>query len=121
MLRLLCATGISMAAAVVPATAGELGAVDIRRELVGPSIRWWAEDTWLRGDLQLAPDGRAAITSESPMSADEGRWRLVGDELCTTWGKTRGGAEKCYRIRQIDGRRFVTSGGNVFEILEPGA
>jgi hypothetical protein len=103
------------------AGANELTAEGIRSALVGNSIRWWAEDTLFEGEVVFAPDGRAEITSENPPSADRGQWRLAGDQLCTTWRVARGGSEKCYRIRQVAQRRFVTTGGNVFEVLEPGA
>lgn len=121
MVRHLGLAALVLALSAGAVAANDLAARDIQRDLVGPSIRWSDEDAWLSGDLQLSPDGKASITSENPVAADEGHWRLVGDQLCTTWSRTRGGTEKCYRIRQVAARRYVTTGGNVFEIVEPGA
>ena len=45
---------------------------------------------------------------------------MRGGELCTEWSTVRSGAEKCYRIERGDDGRFLTSGGNVFEIREAG-
>lgn len=118
-----CLVALTMVAALAPcsASAGDLAGADIERMLVGHSIRWWVEDSRLEGDLMLEPGGRAEIASESPSLLDEGRWRLSGDELCTTWREARSGVEKCYRVRQVAERRFVTTGGNVFELRDPGA
>jgi uncharacterized membrane protein len=113
--------GLAPTAGLAPAVAGDLAAVDIERLLVGRAIRWWVEDSWLYGDLFLAPGGRAAlaIATGEPEETDEGRWRLAGDEICTVWRHARTGNEKCYRVRRVTERRFVTTGGNVFEIAEP--
>lgn len=121
------ADGIGRAAAMAllvfatGAGAAELGEADVRAALVGKSLRWWAEDGWLHGDLTFERDGSASITSENPAAADRGRWRFADGQICTVWHATRGGAEKCYFVRQVSRHRFVTTGGNVFEIVEPGA
>ena len=99
----------------------ELSEADIQSRLVGHALRWWAEDTWYYGEVLFAPDGSAMVTMENPTGSDEGRWRLAQGEICTKWQSARGGSEKCYRVVQVAERRFVTSGGNVFEIIEPGA
>ena len=74
-----------------------------------------------RVQLVLAPDGSAEITVDRPQaSGDVGRWTIKDGEICTAWGEIRAGIEKCYRIRRDEAGRFVTSGGNVFEIREAG-
>ncbi|MBE7608455.1 hypothetical protein G6O43_26430, partial [Salmonella enterica subsp. enterica serovar 4:-:1,2] len=73
------------------------------------------------GLLLLAPDGTAEITIENANEhGDKGRWVLRNGELCTTWLELRDGGEKCYSVRRGEHGRFVTSGGNVFEIRDAG-
>jgi hypothetical protein len=104
-----------------PAFAADLTAGEIRSELVGHAIVWWEEGGWSQGQLVLAPDGSAEITVDRPQaSGDVGRWTIRDDEVCTAWGEIRAGIEKCYSIRRDEAGRFVTSGGNVFEIREAG-
>jgi len=105
----------------MPASAADLTPGEIRDELVGRSIIWWEEDGWFRGQLVLLPDGTAEITVEKPnTTGDSGRWAIKGSEICTEWGEIRAGAEKCYSVQRGADGRFVTSGGNVFEIREAG-
>ena len=103
------------------AVAADLTAGEIRSELVGHAIVWWEDGGWLQGQLVLAPDGSAEITVDRPRtSGDVGRWTIRDGEICTEWGEMRAGIEKCYSIRRDEAGRFVTSGGNVFEIREAG-
>lgn len=117
-LTLLCAAG---ATATAPASADDLSAGEIRAELVGRSILWWEAEGWQHGWLHLGRDGRAEMTVDRPVRSDDtGRWSLRGGELCTEWGVVRSGTEKCYTLRKDADGRFVTSGGNVFEVREAG-
>jgi hypothetical protein len=105
-----------------PAQAGELTAQEIRTELVGQTIVWWETDGWHAGDLTLRPDGRARITVEKPHAAAEsGRWSIEGNRICTQWISLRAGSAKCYSVTRVSEGRFVTSGGNVFELRQAGA
>ena len=71
--------------------------------------------------VTLAPDGSAEISVDSPkQSGDVGRWTLRDGAICTQWSAIRDGVEKCYSLRRDAAGRFVTSGGNVFEIREAG-
>jgi hypothetical protein len=104
-----------------PAFAADLTPGEIRSELIGHAIVWWEEGGWHQGELVLAPDGSAEITVDRPQaSGDVGRWTIRDGEICTEWGAIRAGLEKCYSIRRDEAGRFVTSGGNVFEIREAG-
>ena len=113
--------GAAASTLVSPGFAEELTQSQIREQLVGRQIVWWQEDGWQTGHLTLGPDGAAELSVERPgRRLDIGRWTLRGGELCTEWSTLRAGAQKCYSIeRDIDGR-FVTSGGNIFEIREAG-
>ncbi len=103
------------------AAAADLDGPSIENELVGRSIVWWEEGGWLKGHLRLAPDGTAEISVEDREPAgDTGRWAIRGRDLCTVWGDLRSGREKCYSVRRNADGRFVTSGGNVFEIRDAG-
>lgn len=111
-----CMTGLW----INPAHATDLTASEIKAELVGRSIVWWEHGGWNGGTLTLAPDGRAEITLEGKApTGDAGRWALRGSELCTAWNGLRDGQTKCYSVRR-EGDRFVTSGGNVFQVREAG-
>jgi hypothetical protein len=104
-----------------PALAADLTPGEIRDELVGRSIIWWEEGGWFQGRLVLSPDGTAEITVDNPDPAgDVGSWAIRGGEICTEWDEVRGGVEKCYSIQRGSDGRFVTSGGNIFEIREAG-
>lgn len=104
-----------------PATAAELTASEIRDELVGRSLGWWEEGGWHAGGLVLSPDGRAEITVDTPdIRADAGHWSLDGNRICTAWSDVRAGLRKCYTVERGDAGRFVTSGGNVFEVRDYG-
>jgi hypothetical protein len=106
---------------IAPAAAADLTPGEIRDELIGRSITWWEDGGWLGGWLVLMPDGTAEITVDRPGAVgDSGRWAIRGGEICTRWGEIRAGAEKCYSIRRGADGRFVTSGGNVFEVRETG-
>ena len=103
------------------AFAADLGPEDIRAELVGQTIEWWSDGGWLGGALMLLPDGHAEIELTSPKTGhDVGRWSIEGRRLCTVWTALRDGAPICYTIRPAGIGRFVTSGGNVFEVRSAG-
>lgn len=103
------------------AEAGDLTSSQLQNELVGRSIAWWEDGGWRGGSLILAPDGSAEITIDnSARHGDKGRWALRNGELCTVWSEIREGGEKCYSVRRGERGRFVTSGGNVFEIRDAG-
>jgi hypothetical protein len=125
MLRALAVTLVLSSATVLlpnsPVFAEELTQSEIRDELVGRQICWWQQDGWQSGHLTLGPNGSAELSVDHPgQQLDIGRWTLRGGELCTEWETMRGGAEKCYRLERDEHGRFVTSGGNVFEIREAG-
>lgn len=117
------ALGLAGLNGTVPgAAAGDLDGAAIESELVGRSIVWWEEGGWHKGHLLLSPDGTAEISVDDPEPAgDTGRWAIRGGDLCTVWGDLRSGREKCYSVRRDADGRFVTSGGNVFEIRDAGA
>ena len=119
--------GLALVAAFVSgiqttaALSGDLAAAEIERELVGRSILWWEDGGWQVGNLRLSADGTAEISVNRPArSGDTGRWSIRDGQICTAWTSLRAGAEKCYSIRRDDDGRFLTSGGNVFEIRELG-
>jgi len=102
------------------ASAEELTQAQIHDELVGRQIVWWQSDGWQSGHLTLGASGEAELTIDRPgRRLDTGRWVVRGDQLCTEWSTVRAGA-KCYRIERGADGRFLTSGGNVFEIREAG-
>lgn len=103
-----------------PVLGDELTSAEIRSHLVGRSMGWWEQDGWFQGHILFSPDGSAEITVDQPrVTGDRGRWSIKGDALCTEWGEIRA-AEKCYTIERGPDGRFVTSGGNIFEIRETG-
>lgn len=122
--RIAFAAGFSLAGLTVAlsgAAATDLDGPAIESELIGRTIVWWEEGGWHKGHLLLSPDGTAEISVDDPEPAgDTGRWVIRGADLCTVWGDLRGGREKCYSVRRGTGGRFVTSGGNVFEIRDAG-
>ena len=79
--------------------------------------------------VTLAPSAAAA----EDLTTSDIRNRLVGQPirwwgdgwsagaLCTRWLSARAGQEKCYRLRPQTDRRFLTTGGNVFEVTVPDA
>ncbi len=120
-MALYSATLIASAFIAGEAEAGDLTSRELQSELVGRSIAWWEDGGWRGGSLILAPDGSAEITIDnSDQHGDKGRWALRNGELCTTWSEIRQGGEKCYSVRRGERGRFVTSGGNVFEIRDVG-
>jgi hypothetical protein len=115
------ATAFTLAALAAPSNAGDLSDREIRDELVGKTIVWWEDGGWLHGHLFLLPDGKAEISVSHPRRAgDIGRWTLRDGEICTAWGEVRSGREKCYAVSRGASGRFLTSGGNVFEVREAG-
>lgn len=103
-----------------PVFGDELTSAEIQAELIGRSIGWWEQGGWLQGHILFSPDGSAEISVDQPrVTGDRGRWSIKGDELCTEWGEIRA-AEKCYTIERGEDGRFVTSGGNIFQIRETG-
>jgi hypothetical protein len=113
--------GATMSLPFSAALAEDLTQTEIRDELIGRQIVWWEDGGWQSGHLTLGLDGQAELSVERPrQQLDVGRWTLRDDELCTEWSAMRSGLEKCYRVRRDEQGRFVTSGGNVFEIREAG-
>ena len=113
---------LALLISALPAQAAELDAVSLRGELVGPLIQWWENDGWHSGQLKLLPDGRAELMVDAPeRTSDGGRWTIRGNQMCTAWQSLRAGSEKCYSVEQVSPTRFITSGGNVFEIMTAGA
>ncbi len=106
---------------VLAASAEEMTSGQLDKELVGKSIVWWQQDGWQLGSLVLLPGGIAEISIDTPDQArDTGRWAIRGDRICTEWRALRQSTEKCYTVERADDGRFLTSGGNVFQILEAG-
>jgi hypothetical protein len=125
MLRaIVMASAVLGAAAFLPvstAFADDLTPAEIENELIGRQIVWWEDGGWLVGRLTLGPNGSAEISVDRPeRQVDIGRWVFRDVELCTEWTRMRSGAEKCYSVRRGEQGRFLTSGGNVFEIHEAG-
>lgn len=61
------------------------------------------------GELTLKPDETASLRVDGH-GADEGRWKLQGDSICTTWQKAAQGKTKCAKIyRQLDGSYQIVS------------
>ena len=117
----LAALGAAAFLPISSAFADDLTPAEIENELVGRQIVWWEDGGWLTGHLTLGPNGSAEISVDHPeRQVDSGRWALRGGELCTEWSRMRSGTEKCYHVRRGSEGRFVTSGGNVFEIREAG-
>lgn len=117
---MLAATGV-LVLLCAPLRAGDLSEGEIRDELVGKTIVWWEDGGWLHGHLFLMPDGKAEISVSHPSRAgDVGRWSIRDGEICTAWGAVRAGREKCYAVSRGASGRFLTSGGNVFEVREAG-
>ncbi|MFN8828918.1 MAG: hypothetical protein ACK50Q_01210 [Labrys sp. (in: a-proteobacteria)] len=102
------------------ARAGDLTGADIRNELIGQTMSWWETDGWNRGEMRLEPGGAARLVVSAPAPAqDAGRWTLDGDRLCTVWSALRE-ERKCYAVRRVAPGRYLTSGGNMFEIVFAG-
>lgn len=119
-MRVWCAFLLFLAAG--PAAAERLTPAEIQAELVGAAIAWWEEGGWHHGSLFLAPDGSARIDLAGPERADDtGRWWQEGDRICTVWSNLRAGAQTCYSLERAEAGRFMTSGGNVFELRDAGA
>lgn len=119
--KALAAVIATVSTPICVASAEELSEAAIRDELVGRQIVWWQSDGWQSGHLTLGANGAAELSVDRPgHRIDSGRWAVRGEELCTQWTTLRSGAEKCYRIERAAGGRFITSGGNIFEIREAG-
>ncbi|MDW6026672.1 hypothetical protein SAZ10_33465 [Mesorhizobium sp. BAC0120] len=115
------AIGAATFLTISSAFAGDLTSAEIQNELVGRQIVWWEDGGWLIGRLTLGRNGSAEISIDRPEpQADVGHWAFRDGELCTEWSRIRSGAEKCYSLRRAANGRFVTSGGNIFEIREAG-
>ncbi len=111
--------GFALYASIVQAA--PLTVDEINNELVGRSIQWWEEGGWHQGYLVLQADGSAQITVDNPqVSGDDGAWQIKGNEICTLWGKFRQQTEKCYSVQRDTPGRFITSGGNIFMIVDAG-
>ena len=124
MSRLLACCAAFLIVPFLPAFAADTEKLDkgeIAAELVGKQIVWWEAAGWRHGYLMLLPNGMAEMTVDRPRRQhDLGRWSLHGDKVCTRWGEMRGGTEKCYSIGRAADGRFITTGGNVFEVRELG-
>ncbi|MEP3628748.1 MAG: hypothetical protein ABJN04_01995 [Hyphomicrobiales bacterium] len=61
------------------------------------------------GEVTLRPDTTASL-SVTGKGADDGRWQVQGDSICTTWKKAAQGKTKCAKIyRQFDGSYKIVS------------
>jgi hypothetical protein len=104
----------------VSALARDLGAPEIRAEIIGQSLLWSSSDGSLQGSLYLDTDGSARLSLEGAIPEESGVWRLDGDQLCTQWRRARGGEEKCYFLSSQPGGIYATTGGNFFRALQSG-
>jgi len=103
------------------ASAAELNSQQLRLALIGQPIHWWEESGWHAGEVVFLPDGRAKIFVDVPSElSDVGRWHIRGSQICTSWTRLRGESMKCYTVEQVGPNRFVTSGGNIFEVVMVG-
>jgi hypothetical protein len=98
---------------------GKMRSTDIETQLVGRKLAWKSLDGSLDvfGEITFMKDGRVVMTTNLPgLPADEGKWWFDKDQICTRWGQAREGEEKCYHLIDQGSGRFLTTGGNLFEI-----
>jgi hypothetical protein len=92
---------------------------EIERQLIGKRLDWKSLDGSLDvyGQITFHKDGRVVMSTNLPgLAADEGRWWFDANQLCTRWAEAREGEAKCYNLIDQGGGRYMTTGGNLFEI-----
>jgi hypothetical protein len=102
------------------ALARDLGAPEIKAEIIGQPLRWSSTDGVLQGELYLDTNGTARLTLDGHGLDEAGIWRIDGDRLCTQWRAARGGEEKCYFLSTETGGLYATTGGNLFRTMQSG-
>ena len=109
--------------AILPATAAEqqgmLSSRDISEKIVGQKMDWRSLEGNLSafGEILFQKDGRVEMTTNLPgLPSDIGAWWLDDNQICTRWGEARDGEAKCYRLIDQGSGKFLTTGGNLFEI-----
>ena len=102
---------VSLAAISLAAcsNSGELQTEDILEQSLKIERTFSWTGIGFSGELTLRPDATAFL-SVSGKGADDGRWQLQGDSICTTWKKAAQGKTKCAKIyRQLDGSYKIVS------------
>jgi hypothetical protein len=99
-----------------------LSAEEIRAKIVGQVLVWSSLEGQLSvsGQIVFDPSGKVVMTTNLPgLPEDIGAWWLDDDRICTRWEQARDGAAKCYRLTEESAGRFISTGGNMFEIGGP--
>jgi hypothetical protein len=99
---------------------GSMNQDQIKQALVGKPIEWKSLDGSLGvyGRIIFKNGGDVVMTTNIPgLEKDQGRWWMTEDLLCTRWSSARDGADKCYRVIDQGAGRYLTTGGNQFEIV----
>jgi len=92
----------TVAVFILPAAASAetLNAGQLKTVMIGTTVSWVTLDGETRGFSRYRPDGSAALTITSPNRLeDRGRWKIVGNEFCSTWRTVRDGREACSTLR----------------------
>jgi hypothetical protein len=92
----------------------------IKQALVDKPIEWKSLDGSLgvNGRIIFKDSGEVVMTTNIPgLPQDQGRWWMSEDSLCTRWSAARDGADKCYKLIDQGAGRYITTGGNQFEIV----
>jgi hypothetical protein len=92
---------------------------DINRLVIGKQLDWKSLDGSLNvfGSIIFRSDGKVVMTTNLPgLAKDEGQWWFDQDRLCTRWSAARDGEAKCYHLIDQGAGRFLSTGGNLFEV-----
>ncbi len=98
---------------------GAMLSSQIQRAVIGKKLDWKSLDGSLGvfGKIVFEKDGRVEMTTNLPgLPSDEGKWWFDDNRICTRWSAARDGEAKCYRLIDQGSGRFLTTGGNLFEL-----
>jgi hypothetical protein len=99
--------------------AGTMPVPEIEKQVIGKKLGWKSLDGSLDvfGQITFTQDGKVVMTTNLPgLAADVGKWWFDNNQICTRWENARDGEAKCYHLIDQGSGRFMTTGGNLFEL-----
>ena len=100
------AIGIGLISTAI-AQAENMTGAQLKKAFTGKSMTFTGKSG--NGSSVYKADGSAFIVFKGKPS--NGKWRVRGSSICTTWDNIRGGKEACFAVEALGGNKYQSSTG----------
>jgi hypothetical protein len=97
------------------AVAAEMTGPEIKAAFSGKNTSFRTADGKFTGKALYKPDGTSVMSGANlPVAADDtGKWRVKGNQFCSSWKKNGSGQERCVTFTKQPDGSLKASNGNI--------